>query len=391
MVSRVEMIYTFVLTVWYFFITVVNLTTLDGTLLAVAGKALTIVWILTRIFIFVKIVSELYKGGFKVLLLLLFVLLSDYWVQGSVITVAIWFICGAKNIHIKKLIRPVFWAHFLGMSFIIILAKTGNIENLIYVRGNGVVRQSMGFYHPNTFAGHMIFLVSLYMMLHEKRMKLFNSLFILAAAIWTYKITDSRTGFILLLTLFVFSFLISIYQYNIKYIRRIMEFGMDKLKYIAGSMLIIVFYCTLYFDGSSDTVGNTFLSRISQAAIYFKYYSINLLGHSIELNYTLDNSELYTLDNAYIFLLLQSGVLIFALFVVGEIILARKKARQKDYTLLVILAVYAIYGFSETMFIRFAFNFTLLFLAEIVWPKQIRKQIPKQSYKQNLGQNLRYR
>lgn len=362
-------VYVFFLTVWSFLNVICNLTTIDGMLLNICGILLSVIWMMIRLFIIVKITTELEINDLKICLLLLFAIVSDYVSGGATITTAIWFICGAKNINIDKIVKPVFFAHLIGVSCIVCMALSGAIENTVYTRGTGEIRYSMGFFHPNTFAGHMIFLTSLYLMIRnlKNRIRCIDCMLIALCTVWTYKITNSGTGLILMGTLCALGLLICFS--NIKFVKRINEFFLDKLKYLIVFMPIFVLWLTLVFDNKSTQFKGTLLSRVSQAAIYFKYYTPNILGHSLELNYTLDYNNLFTLDNAYIFLLLQSGIVLFGLFIIGQILLAKKVAKEKRYLLLGILTVYAIYGFTETMYIRFLFNFTLLYMAEIVWPQ----------------------
>lgn len=254
-----------------------------------------IVWAITRVFIVIKMLTELQVNDFKVIFLLIFALLSDYISGGSAITTAIWFICGAKNINVDRLLKPIFYTHLIGVSFVVFLALSGTIENTVYNRGTGEIRYSMGFYHPNTFAGHMILLVSIYLMLRNlyKKIRFIDCAIITVCTVWTYIITNSGTGVILMGTLCILGLVICFSKLKLGFIKRINEFLLDKLKYVMIAMPIFVLWLTLVFDSGLIQFQGTLLSRVSQAAIYFKYYTPNLLGHLYDFHSVLSAKAIH--------------------------------------------------------------------------------------------------
>jgi hypothetical protein len=342
---------------------------LDGTSLFFLRVIYSLIWDSIRIIILLRIVYRLGKKDFFLVAILALAIINEKHTGNSDTAMVVWLICGAKSIDMKKIVKTLFRSNFVGVALVLVLVAVGIIENSTYTRGSGLVRYSMGFYHPNTFSAYMFQLEALYMLYKSDKIKILDSFIILIVTIWVHLVTDSNTAFILMICLFVLSFAISIKKLNVRYIKSMYEFWVDKLKYIGIIMPFFVFLLTFTYNEGTGIFKGTLLARVTQAAIYFKIYRINLLGHAIELNYNMNNTNLETLDNAYIYLLLTSGIIIFLLYIYSNIRLIVNSAKEQNYIFLSILVLYSIYGFSETYMVRFPLNFTLIFLTQIIWKK----------------------
>ena len=84
-------------------------------------------------------------------------------------------------------------------------------------------------------------------------------------------------------------------------------------------------------------------------------------------NYQLEISKLYTLDNGYMYLLLGYGIIAFTLFLFGNFLLSKRLIKNKMFIPLIIIFIYALYGFAETTMIRFTYNFSVIFFSYILW------------------------
>ena len=104
---------------------------------------------------------------------------------------------------------------------------------------------------------------------------------------------------------------------------------------------------------------------------YFSIYSLTLWGQKVLTGSAA--ASLYgfsTLDNSYIYFLLSYGVVLFVLYFYYFIRLIWKYKKENKAQRLVIIFFYAIYGFSETVAIRFVYNYSLIFLKDVVWGKK---------------------
>jgi hypothetical protein len=137
----------------------------------------------------------------------------------------------------------------------------------------------------------------------------------------------------------------------------------------------------------SGTLG----SRASQSALYFERYGITVFGSQLKINSGTTGwsayTSLYTLDNSYLYLLLGYGLVFFVLYILGEIILFRKCAKSKNFMMMTVLALYAMYGLMETVLIRIDCNFTLIFLTYVLW-RPINKNKLRNKEEQRLEHNV---
>ena len=126
---------------------------------------------------------------------------------------------------------------------------------------------------------------------------------------------------------------------------------------------------------------STLQSRIVQMILYYQTYGVSLFGTAIEISTEQGNSDLFTLDNGYAYLLLMYGVVIFLLFIFCYFCIAKRAAKEKNYEKIIAISIFAIVGFNETNMLRLVNNFTLLFFAELLWNS---KQVTEKNIKWNV-------
>lgn len=365
-----ETIYLYCLAVWLFLLVFVNMSTIDGYALEVLTMLLGITWMFTRAIIVIKILFQFEVRDLKLIPLIL-IGLATYCSTGNTwITTIIWLICGAKYVDLDRAVRVIFMVHLVSNCLIVLMAATGIIENTVFYRNDGTVRYAMGYNHPNTFAGIAFQLSALYIYIRNNKINYMNIFLLGVFALGIYRITDSNTSFLLMLCLILFALIIRIINRQWRVLSSILQFAVKRLRLFSAIIAILTLYLIFNYESISGYFKGTMLSRISQASIYFQYYGLSFFGKQLERNAdftTVSSNGLYILDNGYIYLMLGYGVVCFVLYIVGEILLEIRAVKKRDYATLAVLTVYAVHGFSETLMLRFPFNFSLLFLADLLW------------------------
>lgn len=116
---------------------------------------------------------------------------------------------------------------------------------------------------------------------------------------------------------------------------------------------------------------NTLLSgRIVLMQRYYSYYGLTFWGQKILTGTSAREIGLSTLDNAYVYLLLSYGLVMFLIYVFLFVRLMVTYKREKKFHRIAVLLLYALYGFSEVISIRFVYNFSLLFFKDAIWRRQ---------------------
>ena len=291
--------------------------------------------------------------------------------DGGWVSECIWIICGMKKIRINKVISYIFLAHVVGMIIIIDSTLIGLIPDNIILRGNSI-RHSLGFNHPNALGARIFQILFMYIyMLDDKQQKV-KVLPILFISFITYQLTKSITVVLLMALSAVLIFIVRIIRKKEHKAKKIVFFIFSKFKWMFLFIPIIATYVIVTFESIRNYFKGTFLARILQAKYYFDFYGFSLFGKQLEINNGIDNyqleiSKLYTLDNGYMYLLLGYGIIAFTLFLFGNFLLSKRLIKNKMFIPLIIIFIYALYGFAETTMIRFTYNFSVIFFSYILW------------------------
>jgi hypothetical protein len=385
-------IYIFLACLWFFMTALVNGTKISdlGNFATILYHIQQVVWIMVRGFIIVKVIKELQYKDWRIAILVILGFFSILYSDGNWIVNILWFICGAKRVDLEKLIRRLFISQLLAYLIIIALAGLGMITNTSLTRIDGKIRYSFGFYHPNTFAARTFQLMSMHVCIKNKRLNYLDAFIFAIVTFLNYRVTDSMTASFLMLSLVVLSVLVSYASKENRnnYLRQYVRFFLDKLKYTVIIIPFLATFAILNISSFTNNLSGTLASRGTQALLYFQHYGISLFGTKLEINSGVEGwslvSDLYTLDNSFIYLLLGYGIIFFILFILGEFFLFRKVVKEKNFALLTVLSLYSVYGIMEAIIIQLPVNFTLLYLAYVLWNDGNQKQKSKVRYGRNV-------
>ena len=338
-------------------------------------------WIGIRLLILIKVISEYQRRDWKVILLLIFSMVLSVKADGVWFTDAVWIICSLKHVDYKALLKCVFFALMMSLTCIVGLCYIGKLSDDLFFRGEGLIRHSFGYQHPNTLAIRVFELCAIFVCIMQKKLRYVHSVIFMVLTLIVKYYTDCTTAG-MMLGILSLSIIFICYANNSKnrrvgLIRKFVRFCMDKMKYMVYILPVLTIVFVLKSSWLQSMAKGTLLSRIIQARLYYSKYGISLLGSRLQVNNQNKNwsliSDLYTLDNGYMYMLLGYGIIAFALFIYVEVRLFVLFARKKNYTILTVLALYAVYGFMETMLIRIDTNFTLLFIGICLWENNRKK------------------
>ena len=107
--------------------------------------------------------------------------------------------------------------------------------------------------------------------------------------------------------------------------------------------------------------------RIRLGNIYLKLYQINLFGNSMNFLNTSYNGELITLDNLYIRMLLNFGIVYFLVIWSSYYKLGKKYCTELNSRNSILILSFAFFGISESMGYNICFNISLFLLRELIY------------------------
>lgn len=288
-------------------------------------------------------------------------------------------VIGACYIEKKQIIMSLFRGIFIGVISVVALSLLGILSNTTQetVRGtNVVVRYFLGFSHANTLAFLVLELGMMYIYLNYNKLKKVNLLFLLALGVICYRVTYSRTTFICYLCMLLLLILIRNFtRFHLENIWFFISNNSIKLLIIAG--LLGTFFVAQNYNsgiGIVDLLSDIIGVRIPLLYDALQLYPINLFGQAINLvnsqEYYLFQGMGVVLDNAYIYMLLEFGVIPTVLLMLGYFGSVKVLIQKRDYTMLMFMIIYLIAGFTEKYFSGLSYNFSLLVLMDFLYTRK---------------------
>ena len=306
-----------------------------------------------------------------VLLIFGFSILSWKKSGSNEVLILILFLICSKNIKFNTIVKVDLIIKILFFAIIIVCYKLG-FTNVYYMyRENGLIRSSMGFSHPNMF-GLYVFSIccDLFYVIQNKKRLLMYFIFCIAIVIVLH-FSDSRATCVVIILLMIGS---AICNRNNLMENKIVKKTLQYFFVVCAlfSILMAIFYSeNSTFFRRMDELFNT---RISSANTFLKEYDINLLGNQLELIGTKQAKilkvESKILDNAYVKLLLQYGIIIFCTYFVMFKKIINRAYKEKNYKIIIILTVMMLYGISENALFKKSPNIFLLYFSNVIFLKE---------------------
>lgn len=290
------------------------------------------------------------------------------------------FLISSYGIDMNKALEKVLNVQILLAAVTIFSCMIGIIPNNIINR-YAIQRMPMGYVHVNTM-GCVLLTVSLltFYLFHQKSQKrvyITSAVCFLAA----HFVADSRASSALILAVIFAQIIDSIVHVNEK--KRtdgFICFSQRILEHSGLSFFLIIIFNFLAVFVSPDAgafLPITFRLRFYSGYTNLKYYPMNLFGQPIYLNNS--NNQILTqldtkygigaLDNAYVFLLLGLGLINSIIFIGAYYKRIKMGEEKREYILLVVFLIYAVYGMMERALIMFCFNCFMLLFADLIWKK----------------------
>ncbi len=303
-------------------------------------------------------------------------------------------ILGAYDLEFKKIVKYVLIGEGICVLLIIILALCKVIPNRIFGRSNSKVnRYSLGFQYATYPSLFIWYLTMLYIYSRDKNIKIYEYISIGIINIIMYLVTNSRNE--LLFSIFII-FISIIYN----------KFQMLKAKKIFNKCAkYSVIFFTLFsillmnlYNPQSNTwrkIDSFVSGRLRHLYTTKQDYDIKLFGNKMEwiglsMIYEGKNkeSEFFYVDNSYINILYNYGIIVLILVNYGYYYLIKKEEKKEntDNLLIAILFLIIMHSFIDPQLVKIAYNiFILLFVKVIVDDNQIKFKLKRKKEINELG------
>ncbi|MGX7245839.1 hypothetical protein ACWOC1_13435 [Enterococcus quebecensis] len=271
-----------------------------------------------------------------------------------------------KCVSLKNIIKTIYVTQVLSFTVILLLFFMSVIPDRIVIR-DGVTRTSLGFWHPNT-VGLMLLCIFILSIFSENKFSrlLFKLILFNAISVTVYGLTNSRTSFILVLSVSILVLVQHFFKEN--------NIIFLNTRWFTPSVLLLLLFLSyfaslLYSKGNSQLIElNALVSnRISLGSKFLNEYSLTLFGQKVEynsLNYLVQEIigfQYRVLDNVYLKYLLNFGListclLVWYLYKISSVLKSNYLKAWNTY-----LFIFLIFGLMEQSAFSYGTNFFLFF------------------------------
>ena len=332
---------------------------LKGIGLASSSKVYLIIYSMVVFLILLKFFQGSFKRREVLILLSLLVcgLLDFLFGKETTILFSAIGLLTLKDEKLDRIIKVMFWTRLFAFLLMIVLPICGVIPMntlLFYRNGEYINRYAFGYVHPNLVHSTFGLLVLLFIYSYYEKINLPLVVFIEFLNYSLEKFTFSRTGFLIISLIMIVFLIIKKYKKA--------EHALPKILNLALFVIILVsFSLALMYNkvGFVKEIDILLTGRIRYMNIMFTEYKIPLFKHQIytDINF----------DNGFCDLLFNGGL--FAFFIILILQVKTNKFIKKNNMIKqsVITLFMFIYCFTESYYMSFLMNPSLLFFSYIIF------------------------
>lgn len=280
-----------------------------------------------------------------------------------VVIVLFLFIATIGKIEINSLIRISFYTQLILFTMTITFSFFDIIPNIIKYRAStGVLRQSLGFSHPNTLALAVFCLTIVFLYLYIQKIKWYHLVLILCLNIFFYTLTYSRGAFICSVLAIFISFLA---KYTTLFHKKLV-----KLTLIAS--VPIFFFMSIYITYNFSTASEFYLAldelfsnRLLMGNYYIEQFGLSLFGYPDQYRFLVSRSlywkQWFVLDSFFIRTIMQYGIVVYSIIFTFVFIRGIQFCKKGYGFEVALIIIGLLYGFFERYSINiFIFSIPLL-------------------------------
>lgn len=281
-------------------------------------------------------------------------------------------IIGAYRIKFDKIVKYVLIGESFTILIIIILGIIGIFPNYAFGRNNqDVVRYSLGFEFTSYPAIFIYYITMLYLYYRKEKTKIIEYVILVAINVIIYKLTNTRMEIICSMSIILITLIHN--KFKTLWFQKLLKFS---AKYLMIFLVIfsILFACIYTPSNPIMAMFNKALSgRLNLAEKGMNTFGITLFGNKIEWvtttkieNGEYDSKQLNYVDNGYLNIMYNYGIIMLVLIIYGFYKIAKK---ENDTYLCCFIIILAIHSFVTPQLLQIVYNiFILLFVELIITP-----------------------
>lgn len=221
---------------------------------------------------------------------------------------------------LKRVFQVTFLTVLLSTLFVVLCCKTGVIEDVVSVRWLGsqtgeffagrYERHTFGFLVQNQIPNTFLILYLMLIVMYKGKIPFIQDVIILAIDFWLFSLFGARISFVLTIVAVLLHIIIMFFSKcrNSKYVIK----GIIAPTAFIVSCVISFIVCLAYSAGYGYTrmLDRIFNNRIRLGSEAIQYYGIKLIGSGKTSGTYLGTLPNNTVDNGYILLFIQYGLIL---------------------------------------------------------------------------------
>jgi len=315
------------------------------------------VYIIFVIYIICKVIKK-NKINLKWWWLLVISLIITIISKNTEPIIALLIILTFKDIKPEKIVRVCFWSNIFSLFIIILLYLVNIIPDYKYFSGTSI-RHSLGFYYPTFPSTILFFIVLMRLFIKKGKIGIFETLIYIVAILIMYKYTLSKTGLILSVAVVIFSLICKILNLLKIDIESVMRSNVITVIIYILPIIILLFSIGTAVSYNSNSKFMVSLNKVLNNRLEVAHKTINNEGISLfGKNITwignggrwyedIPEGEYNFVDNAYLKMMLDCGIIYLIVFMLIIIKNQRKLIEKKEYISLFIIFIILLWGISE--------------------------------------------
>lgn len=282
----------------------------------------------------------------------------------------------ASRLPYTEMFQLIFWERLGLLCFVVMMSMIGILPTykLTWIKGGNdtaTTAYGLGFEHPNQLAYQIGFLVLIYLCYKNKSLKWKHIFFTAGIGIAGYWVTRSRTFLMIMCFILI---LLALCQG--KKTRKIF----NKVFLEKQMVLLVMPFCMLFSIGGSqlitrvtgrwktilDAVNQCISGRFIHGFRAMECYPITAFGGVSTFERMQVKYGYSVVDNGYIHLLYNFGVVGVFLFLVFYFFAIKKLIKKRESVYLIAVMAIFLWGIMENVLRSFAINFTVVFWSECI-------------------------
>ena len=272
----------------------------------------------------------------------------------------LWFVlvlCASKGIDFDRTVQLSFKTMLFCCIVFASMFMLGVSQETLVDSSRGV-RHSFGMGHPNMFAAYYTLLVVQYIYLNFDKIKIGKIILLTIGSVIVFGFSKGVTGLITSVSTIIIICILKYFPLK-KMNAKLIVIGL--IIAVAGLTIIPIIYSNRF--ALLDTM---MTGRLHQANFYYKKYGISLLGNNVNA----DLNSIYTdniLDIGYTKMLLNNGLVYYAVVVGGYTLTMFKACKDNRRDLVSILGCFMLYMCTENVATYIFMNVTMLLFKDFLF------------------------